>query len=143
MVPAGVWVPEELAPPIVAVGSLADAIDPATGEIASLTSSKHPIDAEVENRMRVVAFRAPAYDRVGLDLSGIPKNLGGQNEQTIQMAIRGNMAPMVERGAIAILRILTGTTMDQLGPGTSDMNAAVLVYRNRKTGREERARLPR
>lgn len=141
LVPAGLWTPPELAPPIVAAGSLADDIDPATGELVRLVGKKHPIDAHVENVCRLVAKKSQVYEKRGLDLSSIPKAMI-TNGNAIEFELRAMLADLVTARKISIERIYTGTTQEQLGPGTADMNAAVLVYANLITGaRDQRAKV--
>jgi len=142
LVPAGVWAPEELGPPIVPAASLAEEIDPATGELSALVSGIHPVDAQVINRLRIVANRSAVYEGRGLDLSGLPKAMQ-TNGLAIEGEIRDTLASMVDGRLITIDRIYVGTTAEELGPGTSDMNAAVVAYTNRLTAKPELGKVPR
>ncbi len=139
-VEAGTWVPEDVVPPIAPVGYLADDIDPLTGELRSIAKGIHPIDAEVVFLLRSALGSGPALGTNGLDVARVRK-LGDGAPRAIQDEITFCLRLVVQRGDIRIDKILVGT--GKASVGADDMAAALVVYTNLLTQRQESATVRR
>ena len=116
-----------LAPPV----ALADNIDPATGEIASLFTRVHPVDAAIQQQFRVRLCSGAAVLTSGSRFH----TLEDKTERT-DAEIRGEIArvlkPFIDRSEAAIISVQVDP--EALG---ADGAAALVLYRNRLTGKDE------
>ena len=131
VVPAGTWSPDIVAATTPITGHLADLVDPTTGELLSLSTGAHPIDAEVQFRLRAAKGKAPALLDDGLDLAGISKLLES-SPRAIEYAARKALEPMLVRGDIEIQTVRA--TVAEADLESTDTAAAVVTYTNLQTG---------
>lgn len=126
------WEAGTISLPKPAVGFLADALDPRTGELLSISTGVHPIDAEVVFVLRAAFNAGPALQGVGTRFGDLRKIT---DETSIEIAkiIREALDRFVKRGDIRIDKILTAQGARDLG--ASDMAAALVVYTNLQTGK--------
>jgi hypothetical protein len=114
---------------------LARAIDPRTGEITSLFSAPHPVDAAIAFNARALSGSGPALE-VGTRYHEI-RDANDQAKGEYAAETRRWVKPFMDRGWIDILKV-QAEILDDSG---SAIGAAYVAYRNRLTGKEDRVDL--
>jgi hypothetical protein len=111
---------------------LARSVDPLTGEILSLFTAPHPVDAAIAFQARARFLSGAALERAGTRYHEIRK-LGDGVGAEIDAETKRWIKPFVERGLVH-LNVARGEAVEP------DMGAAFVSYRNRLTGEVERVR---
>ena len=112
--PAGLFVPETYPAQGRAPGILADAIDPATGDYASIRLGMHPIDQQVIAALSIVRRSGAAVHDDGHELNEI-KVVDDAVNQRIDSAVRRALKRLADAKDIRI---------DSLQPVTSQDSSA-------------------
>lgn len=123
--------------PVAPVAILADNIDPATGEIASLTTRVHPVDAAFAEAFRVRKDSGAATGAVGQKLYAIAMK-GDSLEREIRDEINRIAKPFVDRRDIDITAVIVDTDDARQG---FDGAGALIKYTNRLTAKPEELRV--
>ena len=127
--PLSSWQPP--APPDVAVAAyVAEDIDPATGEVMSLTSGIDPTDASLITQARTVRASGAAVLEDGHQLDEIENN-DDDAPARVTFELKRLLAPFVARREIVVLQLDV-----EAGPQDGDTGAAQIVYRNVRTSAE-------
>lgn len=127
--PAGFFVPGvAVVSPERPPALLADAIDPVTGELTSLFTAPHPVDATIQTAFRTRQGSGAAVQDVGHRYDRIRKKTERTARELRDEAER-ILKPLVEREDVAIERI----EEDVEGQGF-DGAAQLIRYRNRVAG---------
>jgi hypothetical protein len=130
---AGLYVPVVASEPLEALGLLADAYDPNTGELVSLRTYVHPVDAAVQAQFRLARGSGVAVLEQGQAFGRI-ENVTDSTARELDSEARRILEPFVQRRDIAIEKILTEAPV----AGTDGDTAMVtVVYRNLLSGRRE------
>lgn len=105
---------------------LADDIDPNTGEVLSIFTSPHPVDAMVRDAVVTDRSSGLAVQGVGNSIHEHENLVDGESEADLADAARVALASLVERGLIDAVATAT------VDGDTSDTQ---IQYRNRLTRR--------
>jgi hypothetical protein len=115
---------------------LADDIDPKTGELRSLFTSVHPVDAAIQYQFRVkrgsgacVLEQGQAFDSIKKNTSSAPNDLRFEAQRILQ--------PFVDRGDAEIVTLEVAG-----GEAEKDRGAVFVQYRNLRTGKVSPIELP-
>jgi hypothetical protein len=116
---------------------LADSIDPATGELVSLMTSPHPVDAAIAEAFRIRAGSGPALGLAGHRFNAIRKK-GDSVEREIRDEATRIMKPFVDRGDVRFDALLTDVENASQG---SDGAAALVRYTNLLTAEPQEVKI--
>lgn len=119
---AGTWVPGTLVSPARPPVILAEDIDESTGEVRSLFSSVHPVDAAMKEAFRLSQGTGPAVMSCGQRFRGMRRINATTPRQILDEANRV-AAPFVARGDVE---------MGALSEVQGDMGVAFVEYTNRR-----------
>lgn len=138
--PAGIsaasgFTPATFADPASPPALLADYIDPATGELLSLFTYVHPVDAMVVEAFRLERGTGAAIQNDGHAFSAIKKVTEATPRQ-LEDEARRILKPLVDRGDIKI-----GTLQTEVGIDATDLGAVFIEYTNLHTGKGQPVRI--
>jgi len=134
LLPAGTWSPSSTeTTPVVPPVLLADSLDASTGELASMTTAIHPVDAAIQEAFRTLSGSGAAvqstghrFDKIRTKTDRTPRELRDECERIIK--------PFVTRRDVRLIGIAVGTEAHKYG---FDGAAAAVRYRNLHTNREQ------
>lgn len=129
--PAVTWQPPTFAEPASPPALLADAIDPLTGEIASLTKRIHPVDAAIAEQFRLRRGTGSAVTEQGSDWHRI-RHVTESTPRELEDEARRILRPFIERREVAAMHIAAEAPV----AGGEDTGAVHVVYRNLITGKD-------
>lgn len=121
---------ETQSPPVI----LADAIDPTTGELLSLTRGMDPTDAAVITALRTVRGTGASVRAVGQRFADVT-HVDDAAAQMLEHLTRAALRHLVEDRQIRIERI--AVTADQ----NTDWAEVVVAYENLRTSRRQTAQI--
>ena len=105
---------------------LADDFDPLTGELVSIFTSPHPVDAMVRDAVVADRDSGLAIVGVGNTIYEIENLIPGESERDLADAARVALAPLVDRGLIEAVAV---------SEVEGDVSNTEIQYRNRLTRR--------
>lgn len=132
---ASLFTPVSYADPADPPVLLADDIDPATGELASLFTRIHPVDAMVVEAFRFERGSGAAVQNDGQRFLDI-KKVGPSTARQMEDEARRVLQPLVDRQDVRI-----DTIKAEAGVEASDLGALFLEYTNLRNGRQSRFRI--
>lgn len=124
---------EEIAPVAPPAGVLVDALDPATGDLRSMTERLHPVDASVIFNFRVVFGSGVAVSSIGHRFKDV-KKVDDQAQRKLADEARRVMAPFEAKRHVKVTNILTAAPTD----AGEDTGGVVVVYTNLLNGQPDR-----
>lgn len=127
--PAVEWEPAEVAPPAEPIGLLADSLD-ATGELTSLTTFVHPVDAAIAEQFRLKLDSGVAVIDQGQGLHRIEYKTDSTPLE-VEHEVQRVLKPFIERRHAELVRLEHAT--DE-GP---DSQTTAVTYRNLMTSKEQ------
>ena len=122
--PLGAWVDDQIIDSGMPRPYLADAIDPQTGELLSILSGPHPVDAHIAYAFQVKLKKGVALGRKGHAFDTITKNTA-TTPRSLELEAHRVMKPFVDMGWATVERVATATD--------GDAGAVVVDYRNNIT----------
>jgi hypothetical protein len=125
-VPGGTMIVDFGRPPVI----LADLIDPATGDLASLFVGAHPTDAEIQYAASLEYETGAATGRAGHRFREIKKNIASA-ARDLENEARRLVQPFVERGDMRLSDVVVEVDSD------GDTSAVQIDYVNLRTTRTE------
>lgn len=131
LVPAVTWTPPAPGEALAPAPIIAEEIDVATGDLASLTTGLAPEDAWVVTQLRCIRGSGAAVEDQGHELGKVELN-SDDAAQLLAYEIDRLLRPAVDRGAIEVLSrsVLAGESAPAF-----DMASIQLEWRNLRTTR--------
>lgn len=137
---ASIWSPVPFVDPASPPSFLAEAISPTSGELTSVFTGRHPVDAWMVTQLRTIRGSGAAVLEEGHRLppaSDIETN-DDETEPRLRSEIKRILRPAVDRGDIEVvsITIANGTTGD-----SGDLAMGHVLYRNLRLNKAQPEKL--